>query len=154
MKKNIVSILLLFSGLFANDLQIHGQIFDRETNQYLPDVNIKIASQDRGTFSDINGEFSLKLSMNDQIKITRIGYISKTIKVKSDERMTIYLTPTVLQLKRVNVSGKEYINPIEKPYVESRSINYSKIQVSSTEIDRQNSQNLIDALNFIPGGYF
>lgn len=153
MNKILFIIPLLTICLFAENLTIQGYVLNSETNQGLSDVNIEIIDQDRGTFTNEKGKFSLTVDTNELIKVSRIGYISRTIKINKSNPINIYLKPTVLQLNSVNISGKKKVDPIAQPNIETLSINNSIIQINANQITRQNSQTLIDALNFAPAGH-
>ena len=159
--RNFISIIILLlfnSFLLANNYQITGQIFDLETQLPLSNVNIEIITNNRGTYTDSTGFFIFKNLIEDKInlKISRIGYISisKTIDhISLQNNYNYYLKPTILQLQTININASSKYNPIDKPQMESLSINQTIIHINQQEINKQNSATIIDAMNFIPSGH-
>lgn len=90
-KKTLISLYLIFLNAFLwaqNDVALIGFVFDADTNQPLPYVNIGFVNESVGTVSDDDGKFNLQfnsktLSPNSILQISFIGY--KTIKMPASE---------------------------------------------------------------------
>ncbi len=85
MKLTSAIILCLFNfSLFAQNMVV-GTVKDSETKKPIPYVNIGIVKKNIGTVSDSEGKFDLKFPLtleNDIIKLSSIGYKSKSMLVK------------------------------------------------------------------------
>ncbi len=58
MKKHILYIILLFSiNLIAQDLDLKGIVYEKETNTPLPGATIQLVGSDLGVISDFDGNF-------------------------------------------------------------------------------------------------
>ena len=91
MKKSFsVLILFLFIIQFnakAQKQEISGRVIDNETKEPLAFVNVVYGNPARGTTTNIDGHFSLKIDETiDTIKISYIGYHTKKVSVSSYER--------------------------------------------------------------------
>jgi len=101
--------------LCQNEVTLSGYIYDSETNQPLPYVNIGFVKKAIGTVSNDYGQFNLtytvsKINANDQLQISSIGY--ETLKMKASEFYKIivrdhkiYLKPTPYTLDQVVISN-------------------------------------------------
>ncbi|MFK7814378.1 MAG: carboxypeptidase-like regulatory domain-containing protein [Maribacter sp.] len=114
MKLVIHCILFLFSvSLFAQN-SAEGIIKDSETNEPIPYVNIGIVKKDRGTVSTNEGKFELEIPsnlMNDTIKLSTIGYQSKSMLARDfitvlKVNSIIKLLPEIMELDEVVVTNK------------------------------------------------
>lgn len=89
--------LLFFPILLS--AQVTGEVFDAETNQPIPYVNIWVENENIGTNSEENGSFSLEISEEKNIVFSALGYQTKTI--SSTEISKVFLQPTVFQLNEI-----------------------------------------------------
>ncbi|NMH86909.1 carboxypeptidase-like regulatory domain-containing protein [Flavivirga algicola] len=116
MKKVLLVALFLFTTLVTfGQNTADGVVKNAQTNEPIPYINIGILNRDKGTVSNENGEFTLKIPnefINDTIKISSIGYESrifianefiKTLK----ENKNISLLEKVIELNEVVVSNKK-----------------------------------------------
>ncbi len=86
---------------------IAGLILDEESGDPLPYATIGLKNEGKGTVSNSNGEFGIKMTpsnLNDTIVISYLGYIGKEIPVK--EALTEYYT---ILMKREFISIPEII---------------------------------------------
>jgi hypothetical protein len=76
---------------------ISGIITDDETNEPLPFATIGILSKGKGTVSNNNGEFVLKITrdcINDSLSVSYVGYFIRKIPVKEAIGNNFYITMT------------------------------------------------------------
>ncbi len=110
-KLNIKKILIpffafLFLSIQINAQTITGKIIDATSKEAIPYVNIGIVDIARGTVSDLNGNYELKVDSNeDLITISSIGYETIAIKAKDIENNTIELSPKNYDLGLVEVKA-------------------------------------------------
>ena len=104
------------SGSVTNDKKIlSGRIRDKKSNLPLPFVNIGILNKDRGTTSNIKGEFDLSLSesdLNDTLRISMVGYEPKEIYLKDifkkqKQILNIQLQEKTNELKEIVIVDKK-----------------------------------------------
>lgn len=86
--KKIVSPLLLlmvFSVVgFSQNIELHGQIVDAETNEAIEFANIGVVGTYMGTASDFNGHYQLTVGesfKNYKVQISAVGYLVKEFTV-------------------------------------------------------------------------
>jgi hypothetical protein len=109
----VIGITLLFYIIFHNEpvyCQLQkGRILSGPTGSGIGYVNVVIVGKAIGTVSDVNGNFSIlldKISNNDSIRFSIIGYESKTLtagQLKADSTKTIILNPRSYALTEVKV---------------------------------------------------
>nr|MBD3620666.1 carboxypeptidase-like regulatory domain-containing protein [Sunxiuqinia sp.] len=81
-KISLVIIMAITNlGVFAQE--ITGFVKDRESQEPIPFANIWIKGTTRGTMSDTNGQFVIKLSQNDTLCVSTIGYQKWEIPAKN-----------------------------------------------------------------------
>jgi len=127
--------------------KISGKITD-SNNQPLPGATIYIASLDKGTVTDKNGEYTLKNIPNGKftIQVSFIGYNTqiKTINIlKNDAVLELKLSPEIIQTQEVVVSGG-YLNTQHENAVKIATINSKSVTLSG-------SPNIMEALTKVPG---
>jgi len=123
MKKCIFLFLFFFITTFLlaqNDVTIAGYIYDSETKQSLPYVNIGFVEKAVGTVSDEGGYFQLtystvKISLGDVLQISSIGYETKKIKAsefyaQQGKSNKIYLQPEPYSLDEVVIGNDKRKN--------------------------------------------
>jgi len=116
--KKLLAVLLFAFIAQASIAQVTltGKIFDAETGEPLPFVNVVFNEKGNGFTSGLDGDF--KITTNDPIrwlKVTYLGYLAQTIAVNPENSNTpfrIGLTKTSYQIKEVIV--KPGINPAHR----------------------------------------
>lgn len=132
MKKlsNLLFSFLFFSfflfssfGLLAQD-KLEGEVYDFKTNEKLPYVNLMWLKTDKGTSTDINGNFSLPVSSkSNKLLITYLGYLNDTLIVeKPIKDMKIYLKGNPKTLSQVTISERKESSFLSKISVEQKEI--------------------------------
>ncbi len=108
-----ISLFLLFLFVFTNiyraqNIEIVGKVFDKETNESLIGANITVKGTNLGTVTDMDGKFHIKLPHFKKVVlvISYIGY--KTVKIpvtESQYDLKIGMKPDVLKTSEVIISG-------------------------------------------------
>ena len=105
-----------FIGSETTDEKVlRGRIRDKKSNLPLPFVNIGILNKDRGTTSNLKGEFDLSLSksdLNDTLRISMVGYEPKEIYLndifkKQKQVLNIQLQEKTNELKEIVIVDKK-----------------------------------------------
>ena len=104
MKKYILYITLLFSvNLISQELNLKGQVFEKETDIPLAGATIQVVGSESGVISDFDGNFEILLKIGDNIQISYIG--KKTIELPIlTSPISIYLETDLNELDEVTVS--------------------------------------------------
>ena len=132
MKKHILYIILLFSiNLIAQDLDLKGIVYEKETNTPLPGATIQLVGSDLGVISDFDGNFEISLTIGDKISISYVG--KKTIELPIlTSPVTIYLESEIDELDEVTVSVG-YFDISEK------DLSGSITQIKSDQLEKNRS---------------
>lgn len=157
MKKLSFTLLFAFLAVtcFAQNGIIRGTITD-EIGLGLPGANIVIEALTTGTYSDVNGNFTLKnvSTGKQEVTVTFIGYApnKSTITVKEDEAvaLNISLVPGVTVGEEVLILGDRLKGQAKALNQQKNKSNISNI-VSADQIGRFPDANVGDALKRIPG---
>ncbi|QQY82915.1 carboxypeptidase-like regulatory domain-containing protein [Tamlana sp. s12] len=83
---------------------VYGNIKDSE-GLPLPGVNIIVKGTTHGTTSDFDGNFSINAEINDELVVTYLGFISKTLIIENSNSLDISLEEDSSQLDEVVVVG-------------------------------------------------
>ena len=104
----VFSILFcLFSLTNWAQQTISAHVVDRETGEALPYVTVYV-SQEKGTLTNLDGDFSLEANADETLQFSCIGYNSLRIKV-SELTPKIEMKPLAHSLKEVTVMPVERI---------------------------------------------
>jgi hypothetical protein len=116
--------LLLSVHVYGQKI-IEGTVVDKQSGDPIPYVSIGILGTHKGTSSNYEGQFSLAVTEPCQIKISCIGYESRTFH-STEDLLTIELNPIVTELSALYVYHKP-VNPnkvVQKAFARVRD-NYS-----------------------------
>ncbi|MGV3502614.1 MAG: SusC/RagA family TonB-linked outer membrane protein [Adhaeribacter sp.] len=120
------------------DIEVKGKVQD-EKGDPLPGVSIQIAGTSQGTFTDANGNFSLRVAENASLVFSYIGYANQTVAVNNRSTINITLAADAKALGEVVVTALG----IEKT---SRSVTYAQQNVGGAELNRVKDANMMNAL--------
>ena len=84
--------------------KLTGKVVDDENNP-LPGATIVIKGTSAGTVTDVDGNFTLEVSLEDVIVISFLGYQSQEITVRGFSFVTIQMVPDAAQLEEIVVIG-------------------------------------------------
>jgi len=117
------TVLGQFESLRDSLVQLYGVVMTADSLRGLPGVTVKLKEQNRGTFTNQEGVFSIVVMKGDQIEFTYVGYKPKTIIVPKNlegnrysiiQLMvidTVYLPATVIKPRpRREQFEREFIN--------------------------------------------
>lgn len=136
----LLVILINISGAFAQTQKLTGFIKDAESGDPLPFIIVAVKGTGNGTTSDINGNFSLDgLSANDTLVFSYVGYLTQSIRVGSQNLLTVKLQPKLQELNEVVVTALG-VNR------QKRELGYSTEKVEGMQIQQSNSPNILNAI--------
>ena len=128
-----------FEKLKDSVVQLYGVVMTADSLQGIPSVSVVVKGQNRGTFTNDQGVFSIVVMKGDQIEFSSIGYKSKMVDVPRDidgnqysiiQLMvtdTVYLPATII---RPRPSKEQF----ERDFVNTN------IPADNYEIARQNTE--------------
>src|SRR5210317_1829349 len=106
--KQLLFLILLSSSFIHAQTQIRGKVIDINTKEPLPFATI-LTNTGFGELTNVEGNFLVKtLNPFKTIKISYVGYESKTITVNQEDKfISISLSPSVEALDEVLITAKE-----------------------------------------------
>ncbi|MCK7537506.1 MAG: carboxypeptidase-like regulatory domain-containing protein [Marinilabiliales bacterium] len=107
---------------------ISGKITDAESSEPLPYATIGISSRGRGTVTNFNGDFILRISeecLEDTLSVSYVGYINRRIPVKSlpGNYMTISMDRDFIPIPEIIIRAQDPLLIIRKT-ISSVASNY------------------------------
>jgi hypothetical protein len=106
----ICQSIALFGQNHSSGTEVQGRIFNKETKEPIPYVNISIYQSQYGTISDITGNFKISVpSVNDTLYVSHIGFKKQLIPLtEKDTFYTIYLEQNIQLLNAVTITAPDY----------------------------------------------
>ena len=107
--------LLLFIGLFGGfptggkaQSVLQGQVTDATTQEAIPFANVVVHRTERGTTTDLDGYYRLKVPSNtDSLHISFVGYVARTVAIDNRQEINVALTPDVVSLNELVFVARE-----------------------------------------------
>jgi len=138
--------LFLFLSLFQgqrmyaqNGTNISGQITDISDNMSIPGVNVIEKGTTNGTSTDIDGNFTLRVSgPNAIIVISSVGYQTQEIALKGQKSVTIVLNADEKTLEEVVVVGYGT--------VKKRDLTGTVSTISAKDVTERNTTSALEAI--------
>jgi hypothetical protein len=134
-----VSASAQFERMKDSVVQLYGVVMTADSLQAVPSVSVMVRGQNRGTFTNDQGVFSIVVMKGDQIQFTSIGYKPKLIDVPRDiegnqysmiQLMvtdTVYLPATIIRPRPTKAQfERDFVN--------------TDIPADNYEIARQNTE--------------
>ncbi|WMN07201.1 SusC/RagA family TonB-linked outer membrane protein [Marivirga arenosa] len=138
----LVAILCcLYTSLFAQEKIVSGSVFDQNTKEPIPGVNIYLKNSNQGTTSSLDGSFSLAIK-NDikTIVFSFIGYEQKEININDyNKDLTIYLKENALELSEVVVTALGFER-------QTKNLGYPVQKLDNKQVSNVNTPNFTDNL--------
>lgn len=106
MKLRFLYFFLFFGALLANaqkSYTLKGTVLSATDNMPILGANVIVLSENKGTTTDMDGNFSLEVSENDVVTISYIGFISQSVIVSGQNEIKVVLSEDTTQLDEVVV---------------------------------------------------
>lgn len=141
-----ILLIIAMSSAYAQN-NIHGQVVSKETKAGLEDVNIYIATLEKGTSSHQNGVFNLNNipSGNHTLIVSIIGFETKSISIRVPlkNQIIINLSPSAIEMEGIIIST---------PFHKLQSDNVMKVeQKKVTDLKANGALTLADGITNIAG---
>ncbi|RED98354.1 SusC/RagA family TonB-linked outer membrane protein [Marinoscillum furvescens] len=130
----LLGLMLCLKG-YSQEVQVKGKVTS-SSGEELPGVTVIVENKTgdgatSGTITDINGSYSLKADVGSILQFSFVGFLSKSIEVKSQTNIDVTLEEDLQQLNEVVVVG--YGEQKKKTVVGAiESISTDKIVTSPT----------------------
>lgn len=136
--------LLLFSVIFclvgkAQQFDLKGKITDAATQNGIPAATVLNTKTNKATAADADGNFLIQSSKGDVLTISYVGYETSTIKVGSDNFVSIQLKATAKDLNEVVVTALG----VRK---DKKRLGYAIQEVKGEDLVKARDQNPISGL--------
>ncbi|RXP62704.1 TonB-dependent receptor [Lutibacter sp. HS1-25] len=145
-RRSLTTLLLFLfvSVLHAQTAKVSGTVYD-ESGQPLPGVSVLVVGTSKGVATDFDGNFTIEVSVGNELNFNFLGFITKKIKITKSTKMDVTLTADVASLDEVIVVGYG----IQK----SESVVGAIGQLAGKELNKRGTvTNLTDALSgTLPG---
>jgi hypothetical protein len=94
---------LLMSKSFAQQKQAEGIVFNKTSKERIAKVNVRNLRTGGSIYNNLKAEFKLAAQPGDLLEFSKQGYYSDTVKVQVNTAMAVYLKPTSIMLRDVNI---------------------------------------------------
>jgi len=105
-------MLMLLCGVFASqayaqaDHTVSGTVTEAGTQAPLPGVNIIVQGEpQRGTSTNINGEYSIRVAPDETLIFTFLGFVRQEIPVDGRETIDVVMQEDIAELEGLVVIG-------------------------------------------------
>lgn len=105
-KKIQIFILFFFLGSSAlAQVELEGTVTDFKNQEPIPGVSIKVVGTDRGTITDLDGNYKLDVAEDAILRFSFIGYKTQEVSVNARTTINIQLQEDIEALEEVVVVG-------------------------------------------------
>ena len=130
-------LLVLMCGVvagksFAQEREVEGIVYDKTSKERIAKVNILNKRTKQSVYNTLKAEFKINAVAGDLLIVNKQGYFSDTLQVGDSNTILIYLKPTAIQLRQVNIVDSA-LNP-QKRYLATKQ-EYSKAYGSNAYRD-------------------
>ena len=152
MKKHLIlslltAVMLFVSGNLMAQTVVRGQIIDAETQEPLIGASVFEEGTQAGTVTDMDGNFSLKISKGKAITLKYIGYDDQSVKVNAKSG-NVNLGQITMKSNSVNL--KDVVVTSSMAIARKTPVAVSQIGVSVIE-DKLGTQEFPEVLKSTPG---
>jgi hypothetical protein len=145
----MVNKILLFSFLLlsgfakaqtANDsvVQLYGVVMTADSLRALPNVTVSIIGQDRGTFTNEKGIFSIVVEKGDEIEFTSIGYKARRVTIPTNLEGN---QQSLLQLMISDTFYQPMVIIKPRPTKEQFARDFVNLKVEDDEVEQARKNN-------------
>ncbi|SMO51389.1 SusC/RagA family TonB-linked outer membrane protein [Gracilimonas mengyeensis] len=134
----LISLMLLAPNAMAQQ-QVTGTVIDAETEETLPGVNIRVKDTNRGTTTNAQGQFTIRLDSTQTVLVfSFVGFVTQEVDVANQTEVTVVMQPDVGELDELVVIGYGAVR--------KRDVTGSVSRVQADDIDDVTSLNAEQSL--------
>jgi len=136
----LFTVLMLTSIFaFAQDRLVTGKVVDDKGNG-VPAASIKIAGTNKGTSTDSDGSFAIKVKKGEQLVISSTGYESKTVPTDGQSFVGVTIATTSATMQEVVVTTAT------GQIRQKSSVGFSTATVKGSELTQAKATNIAQGL--------
>lgn len=107
MKRRATPMQKQYDAIAENDRTITGNVSSLEDDEAIPGVNIIVKGTSVGTVSDIEGNYSIDVSNDEEVTLvySSVGYVSEEVLVGDQKDIDVNIEPDVTALSEIVVTG-------------------------------------------------
>jgi outer membrane receptor protein involved in Fe transport len=156
----LIGVLFCLNNIIAQPAgKISGNVKDAGKLSPLEKVNIIIIGTTRGSVTNMDGNYIIEgiPAGSYSMQASMTGYKTERAKITLAENSSLEVNfdmqPQTYQIDTVNIiAPKESRSLLREPYTEPFSLLPVISTVTRSNIQKQGAVNVIDAMNFVPGG--
>lgn len=133
-------LLLAFNIGYAQTKSISGKVKSSEDNTEIPGVTVKVLGDNKGTVTDMNGQYQLTVKKGAKLEFSFIGMATQQRQVGDKQQIDVVMSPAVSQLDEVVVTALGVKR-------QKREVGYTIESVPAKELQLSNAGNLANALS-------
>jgi len=146
MKIILFLILLIGSNLLSKEVFLNGRIVNQDNNSSIPYVSISIKGTFIGTYSDLNGNFRIKVPAGNSIlEFYHVSYYSKDIPIATGKNDSLFLL-----IKLEEKTEQLGVITVEAPKEESLS-HFILTTISMKNLPAMGEADIMRAVDMLPG---
>jgi hypothetical protein len=96
-------ICMLSVRAFAQQMQVEGIVFDKESKDRIAKVNVLNTTTGKSVYNTLKGEFSIDAQPGDVLIFTKADHYNDTLKVQSNNALAVYMKRSAIMLKEVYI---------------------------------------------------
>ncbi|SNR16125.1 SusC/RagA family TonB-linked outer membrane protein [Tenacibaculum jejuense] len=139
MKGRLTIVLVFLVALLYAQETVKGTVLDANTGEVLPGVGIMIKNTTKGTSTDFDGKFSLKVNKGQILQFSFIGFKTQELVYNGQGFLKVLLEEDNAQLEEVIVTSLG----IKK---EKRALGYAATELKANELTKVKTPNVLNAL--------
>ncbi|PWG04566.1 SusC/RagA family TonB-linked outer membrane protein [Polaribacter aquimarinus] len=104
--KSIFIVALLFCvATFAQEVTVKGTVTSQTDGEPILGANIIIVGTKKGTSTDFDGNYQIKVKRGEVIQVSYLGFKTRTIPYAGQKRINVQLTEDAAQLEEIVIVG-------------------------------------------------
>ena len=104
-KITLIVILLFSITAIAQDGVVSGAVVSATDNIPIPGVNVIVLNTTRGTTTDFDGNYQIKVAEGEVLQFSYIGFLAQTKIIGKETNLNVSLIEDISQLDEVVVIG-------------------------------------------------
>lgn len=104
--KNYFTLLFLFivSTVTSQIIEVKGKVTDLKLKQPMAGVNVFIKNTKKGTITDLDGNYSIKVTSNIVLTFSNLGFATQEVKVSKTQTLNIALFVQSIEIEEVVIN--------------------------------------------------
>ena len=136
----ILAVMVSPLAVLAQAVTVTGKVISSDDGYSLPGVTIQVKGTTTGTVTDIDGNYSLKVDIQDVLVFSFVGYRTKEIAVKGKDKINVALDTDAQILDDVVVTALGIRR-------QKRELGYATEEIGGELIAKSGSGSVISALS-------